>query len=330
MTENPRHYSNISREPHEGDRTRCVIAPGRFGAVFAVDGLGLAQVNNGWPSKFELVQPWWAVDAKPGTEWESYFGRVWSKRNNGLWSTRGPGVFTALVLEDFYGPGELVTPEPAPVPEPTAPGVVVRGTINGKTAWAMRGEIMWMLRCGDDSVWYSWGKLLEQFDAAPTIIDTDQPIGLTEEQREALQVAAMGFDDVGMTPFSEGLREAFPDVLTEPEPGADIPDEVVEAALAAIPWASDHQLADVRAAIAAADAKRAELEEATAAESSHTLAEVLELARELVENDRDTLRKLLERFNAPRVRELKPEQIDDFYAALAAADAKRAEMKEQA
>ena len=45
----------------------------------------------------------------------------------------------------------------------------------------------------------------------------------------------------------------------EPEPGADIPDEVVEAALAAIPWASDHQLADVRAALAAADAKRAEL-----------------------------------------------------------------------
>ena len=46
----------------------------------------------------------------------------------------------------------------------------------------------------------------------------------------------------------------------EPEPGADIPNEVVEAALAAIPWASDHQLADVRAALAAADAKRAELE----------------------------------------------------------------------
>ena len=45
----------------------------------------------------------------------------------------------------------------------------------------------------------------------------------------------------------------------EPEPGADIPNEVVEAALAAIPWASDHQLADVRAALAAADAKRAEL-----------------------------------------------------------------------
>lgn len=46
----------------------------------------------------------------------------------------------------------------------------------------------------------------------------------------------------------------------EPEPGADIPDEVVEAALAAIPWASEHQLADVRAALAAADTKRAELE----------------------------------------------------------------------
>ena len=45
----------------------------------------------------------------------------------------------------------------------------------------------------------------------------------------------------------------------EPEPGADIPNGVVEAALAAIPWASDHQLADVRAALAAADAKRAEL-----------------------------------------------------------------------
>ena len=44
------------------------------------------------------------------------------------------------------------------------------------------------------------------------------------------------------------------------DPGADIPDGVVEAALAAIPWASDHQLADVRAALAAADAKRAELE----------------------------------------------------------------------
>ena len=42
-------------------------------------------------------------------------------------------------------------------------------------------------------------------------------------------------------------------------PGADIPDEVVEAALAAIPWASVHQRADLRAALAAADAKRAEL-----------------------------------------------------------------------
>ena len=46
----------------------------------------------------------------------------------------------------------------------------------------------------------------------------------------------------------------------KPEPGADIPDEVVEAALAAIPWASDHQRAYLRAALAAADPKRAELE----------------------------------------------------------------------
>ena len=45
----------------------------------------------------------------------------------------------------------------------------------------------------------------------------------------------------------------------EPVPGADIPDEVVDAALAAIPWASVHQRADLRAALAAADAKRAEL-----------------------------------------------------------------------
>ena len=44
-----------------------------------------------------------------------------------------------------------------------------------------------------------------------------------------------------------------------PAPGADIPDEVVDAALAAIPWASVHQRADLRAALAAADAKRAEL-----------------------------------------------------------------------
>ena len=58
-------------------------------------------------------------------------------------------------------------------------------------------------------------------------------------------------------PYIDALRiiERAP----EPEPGADIPDEVVEAALSAIPWASDHQLADVRAALAAADAKRAEL-----------------------------------------------------------------------
>ena len=55
-------------------------------------------------------------------------------------------------------------------------------------------------------------------------------------------------------------RAPEPEPEPEPEPGADIPDEVVEAALAAIPWASDHQLADVRAALAAADAKRAELD----------------------------------------------------------------------
>ena len=61
-------------------------------------------------------------------------------------------------------------------------------------------------------------------------------------------------------PYIDALRiiERAPEPI--PEPGADIPNEVVEAALAAIPWASDHQLADVRAAIAAADAKRAELE----------------------------------------------------------------------
>ena len=60
--------------------------------------------------------------------------------------------------------------------------------------------------------------------------------------------------------FVDALRiiERAPE--PEPVPGADIPNEVVEAALAAIPWASDHQLADVRAALAAADAKRAELE----------------------------------------------------------------------
>ena len=60
-------------------------------------------------------------------------------------------------------------------------------------------------------------------------------------------------------PYIDALRiiERAPE--PEPVPGADIPNEVVEAALAAIPWASDHQLADVRAALAAADAKRAEL-----------------------------------------------------------------------
>ena len=56
--------------------------------------------------------------------------------------------------------------------------------------------------------------------------------------------------------FAADLRERF----GVTEPGADIPDEVVDAALAAIPWASVHQRADLRAALAAADAKRAELD----------------------------------------------------------------------
>lgn len=57
------------------------------------------------------------------------------------------------------------------------------------------------------------------------------------------------------------IIERAPEPEPEPEPGADIPDEVVEAALAAIPWASEHRSrAGVRAALAAADAKRAELD----------------------------------------------------------------------
>lgn len=174
------------------------------------------------PNLYELVQPWWDVDAEPGAKWRDRAGGVWTKRNNGLWSVHGPGLYTALELDGLYGPGELVTPEPEPIPEPTAPGVVVRGTIDGKTVravraakdvnpWVIYGEgIPWPR-------WYSWEVLLVQFDTTPAIIDTDQLTGLTEEQREAVKVAAHALAENGISFTAAGLREAFPEVF-EPEP----------------------------------------------------------------------------------------------------------------
>lgn len=94
---------------------------------------------------------------------------------------------------------------------------------------------------------------------------------LTDQQREALVQLVAYWDgdpiELDNSPETAYFRALFPEVFAEPEPGADIPDEVVGAAASAYAGAYDEYTYSklsrdrkaFRAAIAAADAKRDEL-----------------------------------------------------------------------
>ena len=174
-----------------------------------------------------------------------------------------------------------MTTNPTPIPEPTSPTAVVVGKRDGETVVAavdaeinrLTGriaELEAMVTRGMESRARLGARIAELEDAKPKPgpwlrggeLEAVMP---TLKAGDVVEVEFEGRAATGVIRWSDGKSGSFADALRiierapEPEPGADIPNEVVEAALAAIPWASDHQLADVRATLAAADAKRAEL-----------------------------------------------------------------------
>ena len=190
-----------------------------------------------------------------------------------------------------------MTTNPTPIPEPTSPTAVVVGKRDGETVVAavdaeinrLTGriaELEAMVTRGMESRARLGARIAELEDAKPKpgpwLLGNElEAVMSTLKAGDVVEVDCRGYTATGklwahspsglslwssIVRTSNGNPGGYIDALRiierapEPEPGADIPDEVVEAALAAIPWASDHQLADVRAALAAADAKRAELE----------------------------------------------------------------------
>ena len=190
-----------------------------------------------------------------------------------------------------------MTTNPTPIPEPTSPTAVVVGKRDGETVVAavdaeinrLTGriaELEAMVTRGMESRARLGARIAELEDAKPKpgpwLLGNElEAVMSTLKAGDVVEVDCRGYTATGklwahspsglslwssIVRTSDGNPGGCIDALRiierapEPEPGADIPNEVVEAALAAIPWASDHQLADVRAALAAADAKRAELD----------------------------------------------------------------------
>lgn len=152
-----------------------------------------------------------------------------------------------------------MTTNPTPIPEPTAPTAVVVGKRNGVTVIAARMDFdnrPWVMQNGEGYYhWRSWSGLCRELTDIRVV-----PVAEVAAQIDQLKarIAELEVDKPTPGPWLRGdeLKAVLP-TLKAGEPGADIPDEAVEAA-----WREfrSPDRASMRAAIAAADAKRAELE----------------------------------------------------------------------
>lgn len=171
-----------------------------------------------------------------------------------------------------------MTTNQTPIPEPTSLTSVVVGKRDGETVVALLAHddgYPWVAQTGDHRhCWRSWTGLCRELTdirvvpVAEVAAQIDQlkarirelevAPALSEEQVEALRCAEKWLRKGGLAVLV--LRDAFPDVFAEPEPGADIPDEVVKAAVNEWRQVTGTDREAMRAALSAADAKRAELE----------------------------------------------------------------------
>lgn len=246
---NPKHYSNIARMPREGYLAQFVAPSGAKDAPFPVPANGTA-----YPAyRYELVEPWWA-EQKAETVW-TRDGHPCDRLPNGRYRLRG-ALLSSEPLDIEWKVGHCTTeppakPEPKPekLDEPTAPGILVRGTIDGETVRAVRegrGNAPWTLYGGRaGSSWLDWGDLLKRFDAAPTIIDTDQPTGFTDEQPKPCEcrwcVAAERRDRMRMggmviapcDEYGRTDREAKPSLTDEQHEAIRVVDQVLDGAILA-------------------------------------------------------------------------------------------------
>ena len=189
-----------------------------------------------------------------------------------------------------------MTTNPTPIPEPTSPTAVVVGKRDGETFVAavdveinrLTGriaELEAMVTHGMESRARLGARIAELEDAKPKPGpwlrgDELEAVMSMLKAGDVVEVDCRGYTATGKLwahspsgislwssivrtsdgnpgPYIDALRiiERAPEPEPEPEPGADIPDEVVAAAWSAF----DDSFGEMRAALAAADAKRAEL-----------------------------------------------------------------------
>ena len=176
-----------------------------------------------------------------------------------------------------------MTTNPTPIPEPTSPTTVVVAKLVASPKTGVDCCLWSKAFTGKYSMELGGAKIAPYNEPGPWLRGDELQAAMpTLKAGDVVEVGYKGHTATGelwsaglgclvmwrrTVRTSKGEPDFYVDALRiierapepEPEPGADIPDEVVEAALAAIPWASVHQRADLRAALAAADAKRAEL-----------------------------------------------------------------------
>ena len=193
-----------------------------------------------------------------------------------------------------------MTTNPTPIPEPTSPTAVVVGKRDGETVVAavdaeinrLTGriaELEAMVTRGMESRARLGARIAELEDAKPKpgpwLLGNElEAVMSTLKAGDVVEVGYKGHTATGelwsaglgclvmwrrTVRTSKGEPDFYVDALRiierapEPEPGADIPDEVVAAAMGVLYDEGDGELPTnevLRAALAAADAKRAELE----------------------------------------------------------------------